>query len=627
MPSSRRTLVVLLAAALAAGGCGSDPTVTQAPPTGGPTTTLTPTPAVPEIAFAPSAWPAGGSACSDPAYTGRLGRIETPDALTVVFRLCAPDGAFRTRLAHPSMAVVDATSIARLAAGGDAAQTVAGTGPYRVETWRGNNVELALEAPATGTKRLLATVVIGWEPDAAARTTALLGATVDGIDGPDAAAAETLTTQPEVAVIPRPDLATTYLGFGAGTAFGSVGVRRAVAMGLDTPALAAAFGPGSTAATATTPCSVNGGCAGRPWWPFNAPSATAALAASKFNLKTTYPLTIPDAPVPGLPDPAAAATAVKTQLEANLGLLVQPRTVPAATFAAELAAGRIEGLYLAGVASQLADASGFLEPLFGRSVTTTAAGRATGVADALETLARTTGTADRAAVLATANDAIRATVPISPLVHPGSAAIYRSDVTGVAVSPLGLDPLGSFVPGDRHQLVYQGEAQPAGTWCGNQATLDAFRLCGLVTEGLYGFRRGSLDPAPRLATRCTPDAAAITWTCRLRRDVTFADGMHLDAGDVLASFVAQWDAEGPLRTAGPAGAFASWDALFGAPSSGYVPTPTPAASPTPPPTSAPTSSASSPSGASPSASPAPSPSGTAPTASPSRSPAASSSGG
>jgi peptide/nickel transport system substrate-binding protein len=567
MPSPRRTLIVLLAAALAGGACGSDPSVTEVPSGGGPTTSPAATPAATEITFAPSAWPANGSACDDPAYLGRLGRIEAPDALTVVFSLCAPDGAFRTRLAHPSQAVVDATSIARLAAGGDAGRTVAGTGPYRIEGWREGNVELALAAPGTDTG-LLDTVVIGWQPDGAARAASVLGATVDGIDSPDVAVAETMATQPEVAVLPRPDLATAYLGFGSGTAFATVRVRRAIAMGLDPNALAAAFGPGSIAATATAPCSVAGGCGGHAWWTFDAPAATAALAAAKFDLKTTYPLLVPDAPVPGLPDPAAAAAAVKAQLKANLGLLVEPEVVPAATFAADLAAGSIDGLYLSGVTSSLADASGFLEPLFGRSVTTTAAGRATGVANALETLARTTGTAARAAVLAKANDAVRATVPISPLVHPGSVAVYRSDVTGVAVSPLGLDALGSFVPGDRHQLVYLGASEPGGAWCGNQATLDAFRLCGLVSDGLYRFAPGTLDPQPRLAVRCTPNTDATTWTCRLRPGVTFGDGMRLDAGDVLASFVAQWDGSSPLRTAGPPGAFASWDALFGGPAGG-----------------------------------------------------------
>ena len=583
MPSSRRTLIALLAAALVGGACGSDPAVTVAPSGGGPATPAPETPAATEIVFAPAVWPAAGSACDDPAYEGRIGRIEAPDALTVVFSLCAPDGAFRTRLAHPSLGVVDATSIARLAAGGSAGRTVAGTGPYRIAGWREDNVELALASPATSpgpdaatapgtdagtTGSLLDTVVIGWQADAAARALSILGATVDGIDSPDDAVAEDMATQPEVAVMPRPDLATAYLGFGTGTAFATVRVRRAIAMGLNPDALAATFGPGSIPATATAPCSVAGGCEGQAWWAFNAPAATAALVAAKFNLTTVYRLWIPDAPVPGLPDPAAAAAAVQAQLQANLGLLVQPYVVTAAAFTADLAAGRIDGLYLAGVTSPLADASGFLEPLFGRSVTTTAAGRATGVADALEALAQTTGASARTAILVTANDAVRATVPISPLVHPGSVAVYRSDVTGVSVSPLGLDALGSFVPGDRHQIVYVGASEPGGAWCGNQPTLDAFRLCGLVSEGLYGFTPGTLNPKPVLAVRCAPSADATTWTCRLRPDVTFADGMRFDAADVLASFVAQWDAGSALRTTGAPGAFASWDALFGPPADG-----------------------------------------------------------
>ena len=55
------------------------------------------------------------------------------------------------------------------------------------------------------------------------------------------------------------------------------------------------------------------------------------------------------------------------------------------------------------------------------------------------------------------------------------------------------------------------------------------------------------------------------WTCTLARDVTFNDGTALDAGDVLASVVAPWDATGAIRAAAPDGAFATWDALFGGP--------------------------------------------------------------
>ena len=562
MPSSRRTLAILLVAALAAGACEAGPAVTEAPASGGslPTAAATSTPT--EIAFLHAAWPPTGSACDDPGYGGRLGRIQALDALTVRFTLCSPDGAFRARLAHPSLAVLDATTIARLAIDRDVGRTLAGTGPYRIEAWTRDNVRLGLAGPGADLT-LLDTVVLGWDAAAGARTAAILAASVDGIDAPGALEAEGMTTQPEVAVVTRPGLATSYLGFGSGPAFASVRVRRAISMALDRDALAAAAGTRSIAATHTAPCVVADGCEGAAWIAYNPPSAAAALAAARFNLEAVYPLRVPDAPGPGLPDPVGTAEAVRAQLQASLGLELELQVVPAATLAADVAEGSVDGLYVAGIASSLADASGFLEPLFGEGVGSTAAQRATGVGDMLDELAHTTKPAARTALLTTANDAVRRTTPIVPLVHPGSVAVFRSDVAGATASPLGLEALGSFTPGDRSQLVFTGPTEPDGAWCANQVSLDAFRLCGLVTEGLYGFEPGTLAVEPRLAIRCTPDREATTWTCRLRPDTTFHDGMRLDAGDVLASFVAQWDAAGRARWAEPEGAFAAWDGLFG----------------------------------------------------------------
>jgi ABC-type transport system substrate-binding protein len=141
-------------------------------------------------------------------------------------------------------------------------------------------------------------------------------------------------------------------------------------------------------------------------------------------------------------------------------------------------------------------------------------------------------------------------------------AAFRTDVTDVVTSPLALDPLGAFTPGDRGQLVFMQASEPDGAYCGDQVTRDAYRLCGLVVDGLYGFKPGTMTIQPRLAQQCQPDAQATVWTCRLRQGVTFQDGAHLDAGDVLASYVAQWDRSQPLRAAST-GSFATWDALFG----------------------------------------------------------------
>jgi ABC-type transport system substrate-binding protein len=140
---------------------------------------------------------------------------------------------------------------------------------------------------------------------------------------------------------------------------------------------------------------------------------------------------------------------------------------------------------------------------------------------------------------------------------------FRADVGGVITSPLGIDPLGSFTPGDRPQLVFMQAGEPAGAYCGDQRSADALRLCALVTDPLYGFVAATLEPEPRLAERCTPDAEATVWTCTLRDGLAFHDGSRLDAGDVLASFVAQWDASQPLRAARPDAVFAAWATLFG----------------------------------------------------------------
>jgi ABC-type transport system substrate-binding protein len=198
-------------------------------------------------------------------------------------------------------------------------------------------------------------------------------------------------------------------------------------------------------------------------------------------------------------------------------------------------------------------------------VRSTPARRATGVSAALARAATETDATARGAIIGEANTAIRDGAVIVPLAHPGSTVAFRSDVAGVATSPLGLDPLGAATPGDRPQLVFDQASEPAGAWCGDQSSLDAFRLCGLLADGLYGFAPGSLAPEPRLARACRPDDDARVWTCTLPGDLTFNDGTVLDAGDVLASVVAAWDGAGPPRLAAPEGAFATWDALFGGP--------------------------------------------------------------
>jgi peptide/nickel transport system substrate-binding protein len=375
---------------------------------------------------------------------------------------------------------------------------------------------------------------------------------------------ERITTQPELVVTPRAGLATAYLAFGSGPAFAGTRVRRAIASALDRTALTdGSFPAGSVVPTHLTPCVIEGGCAGRPWYEFNAPAAAAALADATFNLASTYVLHVPDAPVPGLADPGGVAEAVRAQLADNLGLTVTIDPMPLDAFREAVDRGTLSGLYLDGIVTSLVDPTGILVPLFGAGVRTTPARRLRGVSDMLDEAASTADATERTDAITRANDAIRSGAVVVPLAHPGTVMASRSDVTGVVTSPLGLDPLGAMTPGDRPQVVFMQATAPDGAYCGDQQTADALRLCALVTQGLYGFDPGGLVPVPRLAQRCTPNRDATVWTCRLRSGITFADGKRLDAGDVVASFAAQWDRSGPLRAAEPGAPFAAWDELFG----------------------------------------------------------------
>ncbi len=559
-----RRLLALMAAAIAmTAACGPLPAVTPTPSgTVGPVET-TDAPQASDVPFVTVAWPAVGSACTQPGYAGRIGRVEAPDARTVVFTLCGPDGAFLARLAHPSLGVVDAGDLARLAADPASARDIAGHGAYRIVGWGTDNVELARIASATPSS-IATTVILRWAVDPAARSAALVNASVDGIDAPAPDGLDAVAMNPELALVPRAGLATALLGFGSGSGFASAKVRRAIASGIDRSALAAAaFGPGSTPADHIVPCEVPSGCSGAAYAGFNAPAAVAALQAEKFDLGATYPLHVPDGPIPGLPDPAGTAAAIRDQLAGNLGLQVTIDVMPLDTFRARVADGTLSGLYLDGIAASVADPSAFLEPLFTAEPASLAARRAAGVAKALAAAASTSDPAARDAAFAAAATSLRTTVPLAPLVHPGTATAYRADVKGAAASPLGTDPLGAMTAGDRGQVVFMAASAPGGGWCGDQPSFDAYRLCGLATDGLYGTAAGSLDPTPRLAASCAPGADTATWTCRMRTART-SGGLVLDAADVVATFRAMGDPSDPVHRAAGGAAFAAWTAVFGA---------------------------------------------------------------
>ena len=248
------------------------------------------------------------------------------------------------------------------------------------------------------------------------------------------------------------------------------GARIAGALDRDTLATDG-FAAGSSAATHVTPCEIDGGCGGTDWYGFNAPAASAALAAAKFDLGQTYMLHIPDRPVPGLPDPAGLAKAVAAQLETNIGLHTEIDTMPVPRSTRPISRrASSTGCSSAGSprASRIRAPSS--SPCSAR---TCARPRPTGRRrprrrdrgggrDAGPRRARRR----RSAAPTTPSATPRALVPLA---HPGSVAAFRADVTDVVTSPLGLDPLGGFTP---------GRPQPARVHAGERARRRLLRRPG-----------------------------------------------------------------------------------------------------------------------------------------------------
>ncbi len=562
MPVPHRIAVLMVVFAVAAACAPAPSAALPAEPTG--SLAAQPSPSSPAVsAFAAEAWPETGSACGTMGYLGSLGRIEALDARTIRFTLCGPDGAFLARIAHPSLGIVAAAALDQIAADRSSAAFVSGSGDWQIEARAGDNVRLV---PAAGVKsKGTAAVILRWAADAATRTAMLANATVDGVNAPAATSLDDLVTMPEVALVPRVSLAVAYLGFGGGSAFATSAVRRAIAEGIDTAMLLAAFPPGSSTAAHLAPCAAASGCAGTAFPAYNGPAGAAALDAAAFDRARTYPLHIPDGPVPGLPNPTAVATALASQLASVLGVRVRVDAMPTASLRAAIANGTIDGIYLDAVASPVADASAFYAALFTDRPGSAAAGAAGDISGKLASVAALTTPADRDAAFAAISNALRAQQVLVPLASAGVMTAWRSDVAGVAASPLGTDPLGAMTAGDRGQIVFL-QAEPAGGgWCGATGSPDAWRLCALVSDGLYALPAGAVRPVPKLATACVPSLNATVWTCRLRTRLQTGAGAPLNARDVLATFRAAWDATTPLRTGATADDLAMWSGLFGGP--------------------------------------------------------------
>jgi peptide/nickel transport system substrate-binding protein len=208
------------------------------------------------------------------------------------------------------------------------------------------------------------------------------------------------------------------------------------------------------------------------------------------------------------------------------------------------------------------EVSSMLDPHFGAAASSEFGQPIDALVDALTAGAATIDDAARTTAYTDANNAIRANVPMIPIAHAGSLAVFRADVGGAVTSPVRAERFAAMTPGDRRQLVWLAAAEPDGLYCADETAVVSEIACAQLVEGLFAFEPGSATVIPALATACEPVPELTTWTCTLRQGVRFHDGATLDANDVVLSIAAQWDADHPLH-AGREGVFQSFIDTFG----------------------------------------------------------------
>ncbi|MFM8629730.1 MAG: ABC transporter substrate-binding protein, partial [Candidatus Limnocylindrus sp.] len=493
-------------------------------------------------------------------------RITSTDASTVVFELCAPDVAFIQKLALTNFVINDSGYLSTATADGSIVEKPNGTGPFKFKAWeRGTQIVLERNADYWGQLATSGTAVFQWQSEAAARLIALKAGTADGIDNlapTDIAAA---SADPALQVIPRPALNIMYVGMNSsipGDPFEKLEVRKAVALALDRQRIVDTFYPGgSEVASHFTPCTIAHGCAGEAWYEKNLDEAKALMAAAGYanGFKTTISYRQVDRGY--LPVPAQVSADIQDQLKA-IGIDAEVKEIESTAVLDAASSGRLAGLHLLGWTGDYPDATNFLDAHFGPSVIQFGA-PIDAITSALAGAGKTAVPAEREALYAEANNAIKANVPMIPVAHGGSAVAFAAGIQGAHSSPLGNEELAAFGSGGDDTFVWIQNGEPGGLYCADETDGESLRVCGQIGEGLFGFVTAGAETKPLLATACEASADLLTWTCTLRTGVKFHNGATFDATDVVDTFASLWDCANPWHK-GRTGTFEYFGYTLGA---------------------------------------------------------------
>ena len=506
-------------------------------------------------------YPADGPA--DCAYGGEFSQIKAVDELTVEFTLCYPDPAFLSKIAFTAFAIHDTGDLENSMANHLILAAPNGTGPYMLTDWqRGIQLVLDKNPEYWGENVGADQLVFRWSTESAARLLELQAGTVDGIDNPAPNDFDTIRGDESLQLIERDALNTFYVGFNENfEPWDDVRVRQAIAMAIDRQRIVDQFyPPGSDTASHFTPCAIPLGCEGDEWYEFDVDAAQALLAEAGLPNGFATVLNYRDVVRGYLPDPNVVAQDIQAQLKANLNIDITIEVQESGTFLDNATAGALEGLYLLGWGADYPDPTNFLDYHFNNVANHQFGDPDPSYTDPLTTAATTLDTEVRRAAYVEANNAIKEFVPMVPVAHGASATAWLADVEGAHASPLGNESFAHVTPSD-NQMVWMQNAEPIALYCADETDGETLRLCEQITQPLYEYEVGGVDPIPALAEACIGNDDATVFTCNLRADVTYHNGAPFDANDVVLSYAVQWDAAHELHI-GRTGSFEYFAGFF-----------------------------------------------------------------
>jgi ABC-type transport system substrate-binding protein len=497
-------------------------------------------------------------------YGGEFKTIEAVDDLTVKFSLCAPDVAFPSKVAFSAFQIHPSEYLESTGGTGDLIEKPIGTGPYQLDTWqKGDSITFKRFADYWGEPAKSETLIFRWSAEGAQRLLELQSGAVDGIDNPTPDDFEVIQADSSLQLYPRPALNVFYVGFNnTYPPFDNEQVRQAIAIGLDRQRIVDNFYPaGSEVASHFTPCAIPGGCEGPEWPAFDLEQAKAMLAEAGFPDGFETTITYRDVVRGYLPEPGVVAQDLQAQLK-DLGITAEIVVMESGAFIDAANAGQLEGIHLLGWGADYPDQTNFLDFHFGAGASPQFGDGFPDIHEVLKQAASLSDQAARNELYAQANELLSQHVPMVPIAHGGSGTAFKAGVVGAHASPLGNEAMAVMGIEGQDTFVWMQNAEPIGLYCADETDGESLRACEQVNVSLLAYEVGGTAVQPALAESYEANDDLTEWTFHLRSGVKFHDGSDLDAGDVVASYTAQWDAASPLHT-GRAGDFTYFSALFG----------------------------------------------------------------